>query len=366
MRIGLVSHWFNRGQGVVSRHVRSALDELGHRTFVLARPTRTSNRRPGFVDRGDVWDQPGVTEASDFDIPAAEYQSWARDNHLDAVFLDQNYQWPEVASLRERGVRTIGRFVWEAFAPSDVEGARQAYDVVYSLTACEQARYAQLGIDSPRVVWGCHPELLEVPIRREASPVSLFFPGGFMSKRKPLRLLLRAFAEVPFPDLRLVVKAQVPRREEFVEDMAARDPRIVVRQEELPTAAHLELFASCHACVAPSRWEGLGLHLYEAMAFGMPVLATDIAPVNEVVRDDENGLLVKPRPSSHETRSGIPAYDPDRDELVAAMTALADPRVRERLSAGALATRERLPWSRTVDGFARLLEAAVPAPASTP
>ena len=47
MRIGICSWWFNRGQAVVARHLRSTLDELGHETFVLARPTReaTSGRR---------------------------------------------------------------------------------------------------------------------------------------------------------------------------------------------------------------------------------------------------------------------------------------------------------------------------------
>ena len=58
MRIGICAYWFNRGQGVVARQIRSALDELGHETFVLARPTRAKNIRPSFVDRGGVWDQP--------------------------------------------------------------------------------------------------------------------------------------------------------------------------------------------------------------------------------------------------------------------------------------------------------------------
>ena len=40
MRVGICAYWFNRGQGVVARQVRSALDALGHETFVLARPTR--------------------------------------------------------------------------------------------------------------------------------------------------------------------------------------------------------------------------------------------------------------------------------------------------------------------------------------
>ena len=38
MRIGLVSYWFNRGQATVGRHLRSAFEQLGHDTFVLAPP----------------------------------------------------------------------------------------------------------------------------------------------------------------------------------------------------------------------------------------------------------------------------------------------------------------------------------------
>ncbi len=366
MKLGIVAHWFNRGQGVVARHVRSALDELGHDTFVLARPTRPTNRRPAFVDREDVWSQPGVTEASHYDIPRREYEDWAAENGLDAVFFDQNYQWEEIAGLRRQGVRTLGRFVWEAFAPSDVPAAHAAYDVVYSLTACEQRRYADLGIDSPRVVWGCHPELLAVTADQpEPPPVRLFFPGGFLSKRKPIRLLLRAFSEVDDPRLELLVKAQVPRRAAFLDEMAERDSRIRVMRDDLPTDEHLRLFASCHACVAPSRWEGLGLHLYEAMAFGLPVVTTDIPPMNEIVRDGVNGILVAPRPSEHETRSGIPAFDPERGELVAAIERLADPQLRARLAAGARQTRDELSWGRTVAGFRDLLAAAVPAPAAS-
>ena len=37
MRIGLVTKWFASGQAVVARQMRSALDGLGHETFVLAK-----------------------------------------------------------------------------------------------------------------------------------------------------------------------------------------------------------------------------------------------------------------------------------------------------------------------------------------
>ena len=39
-RVGIVTKWFNRGQAFVSRYVRDALEERGHETFILARPTK--------------------------------------------------------------------------------------------------------------------------------------------------------------------------------------------------------------------------------------------------------------------------------------------------------------------------------------
>ena len=69
MKIGIVSYWFNRGQATVARHLRSLLDDLGHETLVLARPTKEIFVRPEHIDRGDVWSQDGVTAASAYDVP---------------------------------------------------------------------------------------------------------------------------------------------------------------------------------------------------------------------------------------------------------------------------------------------------------
>src|SRR5688572_29879788 len=100
MRVGVSSYWFNRGQGVVGRQLRSALDSLGHETFVLARPTREGNIRPSFVDDEGVWDQPGVTRASAYEIPGDEMLAWAAEYALDVALFDQNYQFEEIGRLR--------------------------------------------------------------------------------------------------------------------------------------------------------------------------------------------------------------------------------------------------------------------------
>ena len=374
MRIGIVTKWFNRGQAFVSRYVRDALDELGHETFILARPTKDKGPMAAHVDRSGVWDQPGVTEASDWEVPYEEYVRWIDENSIDVVHWDNCYQHDEIRRLRESGVKTVGRFVWEMFSPEDAEPASAAYDVLYSMTRCEQARYAELGIDSPFVQWGIHPELLETADRiaaeglsapaipgREAEEmagtVSFYFPGALLGPRKPHKEIVEAFTAARGDNLRLIFKAQLERRMNYLTKAAEADPRIELVVDDMPTPEHLRLFASCDVCLGPSRWEGLGLFLYEAAAFGMPQITNDSPPMNEVVRDGVNGILVGDERDGA-ADSGIPSMKPDVAGLTGAIERLADPGERERLAAGARATREELSWSRTVAGYGALFEQA--------
>ena len=108
-------------------------------------------------------------------------------------------------------------------------------------------------------------------------------------------------------------------------------------------------------CLAPSRWEGLGLHLFEATALGLPIITNDNPPMNELVVDGRNGLLVPGKPSKQRPRSGIGLFDPDRRALTKAIERLRDPDLRTRLQKGALAKREELSWNRTVEALGALL-----------
>ncbi len=356
MRVGLVSKWFASGQAVVTRYIRSALDELGHETFVLAKPGKGPRANQERV-ADPVWDQPGVTQGSAADIPADEYAAWAAANALDAVFCDQNDQFAEIAALRAAGVRTIGRFVWESFAPEDAEPAKGAYETIYSFTRAEQERYRGFGIESPLLTWGCHPELLAVAERAERDPelVKFVVPGSFMGKRKPFPEIVEAFTRARGDNLRLLIRGQVDRKAGKLVKAAGGDPRVVIELEDRPTDEHLLQYASCHVCLSPSRWEGLGLPLYEAVAFGMPTITNDSPPMNEIVLDGVNGICVDSVPWG-EAGSGIPAFDPDFDQLTAAIERLGDAGERERLAAGALALRDgERSWRRTVDGLAELL-----------
>ena len=366
MRVGIVSKWTASGQAVVARQIRSALDELGHQSFVLARPGSGPRARSAAAAAPDpVWQQPGVTGGSAHEIPPAEYLGWAEENDLEAILFDENYDWESVGALRERGIRTIGRFVWEYFAAEHAEPARSVFDTIYSLTLCERDRYAGMGIDSPYVQWGIHPELLAAAraagadSRRRTGDrnqrVTFYFPGSFLGRRKPVRKLIKAFGRARGDELRLLINAQVPRNDEALREAAAADPRIGLMLADEPEDAHRARFAACDVCVAPSRWEGLGLPLFEATAFGLPIITNDKPPMSEMVLDGRSGILV-PSVQNGAARSGIPAWDPDVGALTNAIERLADAGERERMGEGVAELRERRSWTRTVADLDALLK----------
>ncbi len=95
----------------------------------------------------------------------------------------------------------------------------------------------------------------------------------------------------------------------------------------------VRVMSGCDAFVLASNNEGLPVAVMEALALGLPIVATDVGGLSEMV-DDTNGVLVPPR---------------DPAALADALEALAaDPDRRARLASGSLATAERFDIERTV------------------
>jgi glycosyltransferase involved in cell wall biosynthesis len=55
-----------------------------------------------------------------------------------------------------------------------------------------------------------------------------------------------------------------------------------------------ELLSCCDIFALASRWEGLPLAVLEAMAAGMPIVATSVGCVPEIVQHEKSGFLVHP------------------------------------------------------------------------
>jgi glycosyltransferase involved in cell wall biosynthesis len=108
--------------------------------------------------------------------------------------------------------------------------------------------------------------------------------------------LLRAFADVhrenPGSVLVLVGRGELQAETEALsQDLGLTAcVRFLGVRHDVP-----ELMSAADGYVLSSAWEGMPVVLLEAAASGLPVVATDVGGIREVVRDQESGFLVPRR-----------------------------------------------------------------------
>lgn len=120
---------------------------------------------------------------------------------------------------------------------------------------------------------------------------------GRLSPEKGQAGLLRSFATLRprHSELRLRLVGDGPDRaslEALAKELGLSDA--VVFTGRLPEEDTLAEIAHADLLVLPSFMEGLPIVLMEAMAAGVPVIASRVAGIPELVEDDETGLLFTP------------------------------------------------------------------------
>ena len=120
---------------------------------------------------------------------------------------------------------------------------------------------------------------------------------GRLSPEKGQAGLLRALAKLRAtqPELRLRLVGDGPDRaalESLAKELELSDA--VVFAGRLPEDDTLAEIARADLLVLPSFMEGLPIVLMEAMAVGVPVIASRVAGIPELVEDDVTGLLFTP------------------------------------------------------------------------
>jgi glycosyltransferase involved in cell wall biosynthesis len=112
--------------------------------------------------------------------------------------------------------------------------------------------------------------------------------------QKGLDVLLHALPEVlgRIPRARLLVAGREGNETSTLQALVDR-LGLAARVSFLGARSDVaELMCAADAFVFPSRWEGLGSVLLEAMALEVPIVASDLPPVREVLGGDRGALLV--------------------------------------------------------------------------
>jgi len=180
-------------------------------------------------------------------------------------------------------------------------------------------------------------------------PVALFLGG--LKPRKNLPTLLETWAAVTarHPDARLLIAGGGPLLGSLRALAESRRLGGSVRfTGYVPEAEKADHFNLADVFVFPSAMEGFGLAVAEAMASGLPVVASDRGAIPELLADGEGGFLC----------------DPARPELLGdrLQRLLADAPLRAKLGAANAERIERhFRWERCVAATRRVYEDAIEA-----
>ncbi|HEX2031367.1 MAG TPA: glycosyltransferase family 4 protein [Actinomycetota bacterium] len=244
------------------------------------------------------------------------------------------------SGLRGLALRTIGGRLERA-------GVRRAAGVI-CLTAAtaELVRRARPGGVSvipsgiERRLFGApHPD----PVPDAPRPRVLY--AGRLAAQKGVARLVEAFSRLRSPATLLLV-GDGPERPAIERRIRAR--RLADRVRITGFVHHRDVpsyLANADVLVLPSVYEELGSILVEAMAAGVPVVASAVGGIPFLVRHGENGLLW----DSDDTASLAEAID----------RVVADGALRRRLRRGGRATAAAHDWDSLADRVLEVYEASV-------
>jgi glycosyltransferase involved in cell wall biosynthesis len=157
----------------------------------------------------------------------------------------------------------------------------------------------QCGVPEDRLCF--LPNVVDVesfaPGSRNPSQKVRFLSSGRLVKLKRFDLFLRSMAtlhaEMPgFVDAQIVGEGPERQNLERLADTLHLLPDVV--QFTGATDDMARVYRSADVVVLCSDWEGTPNVLLEALACGLPVIASDVGGVSEIVKHGENGFLVPP------------------------------------------------------------------------
>jgi len=200
--------------------------------------------------------------------------------------------WGETPGLRQRGLMT--GFIRHRLQRPMLGGA-VAIAAVGSL-AVESYKKLFPKIPVFNIPYFCNLELFRTAARQrgkqKSSAVGILFSGQFI-ERKGVDVLIRAFARIApqVPALELHLLGTGPALDSLYNLVP---PNLSTRVHFLgfkQPAALPAIFAGADIFVLPSRHDGWGVVVNEALGSGLPIIVSDRVGACDLVEDGRNGLI---------------------------------------------------------------------------
>jgi len=356
LKVALVSPYGYPHPGGVNDHIRNQYEQLrrlGHDAWVITSKYGKERESEGYIIRlGTGWAFPANGSVGRVTL-GWQFKEQAREILAEHQFDILHFHEPFVPFLsptvldQSRTVNIATFHAFGGFSPSYWFGRR----VAGPLAARLDGRIAVSGAARhfiSRYFPGDYeiiPNGVDIDLYGSAAPMEELRDGtlnilfiGRLEERKGLIHLLKAYHRLRKRrvDARLLVIGAGPKLREYRRYVGLRQIRDVEFLTRVSDARKARYLASADIFCAPSTGqESFGIVLLEAMAAGVPIVASDIHGYKNVVQRGVQGLLVEPR---------------NHRALAAALYALArDPELRHEMGEAGRGRAPDYSWPKVTE-----------------
>lgn len=288
MKVGFVTMWFERGQAYVTHMLREVVSRE-HECYVFARMGGVygmpKQETTGF------WDVPNLTTYPEYRIAPPELARWIGHNELDVVIFNEEYDWSLPRTVGLMGVKSVTYL--DYCKPDWLPALERFYDAVL----CSNKRSYDLVKDHCKahyMGWAVDAELFRPA---DAAMFTFFHNAGWLglNYRKNTPAAVKAYCQMleewggVEPGLFIHAQVDWDKLPSETQRLIHGEETICYFNETVPAPGKYHM-GNC--LLFPTKLEGLGLPLFEALACGLPVITTDAPPMNEFLQDGVTGWLV--------------------------------------------------------------------------
>jgi 1,2-diacylglycerol 3-alpha-glucosyltransferase len=283
MNIGIVTTWFPVGAGYVSKAYRAILAEK-HNVFIYARGGKNMFGNADWDDERVYW-----APHHYHGIKTRNMLKWCSKNKIEILFFNEQTYWKPVIAAKKAGI-CIGAYI-DYYKQVTVKAFK-----LYDFVICNTLRHYSVfnwHNHSFYIPWGTDIDKFkpaaEKADRKLTFIMNLGWEGEYSLDRKGLLLGTKAFHNVK-GDCQLIIYSQVEFSKCLLtwQEHISSDNRIKFIYGTFDPFPYNE----GDVYLYPSRLDGIGLSLPEALSCGLPSITTDSPPMNEFVKSGINGQLV--------------------------------------------------------------------------
>ncbi len=161
----------------------------------------------------------------------------------------------------------------------------------------EKITHVHHGVNFERFNYSLDGSLIRKKYQLRSSDKIILFTGR-LSREKGVKYLIKAMPLIVKnrSDIKLLILGDGPERNELTSLVSSLNLEKAVKFAGVVAFSEVPLYrAASDLLVLPSLNEGTPLSVFESMAMKRPVIATDVGGFTDIIDEDYNGFLVKPR-----------------------------------------------------------------------